>query len=174
MLVPVGSGVLAVPVFVVLDEEDDDPEPLCEGEVEVEVEFEFVGELEEVDEVGAAEEVVVVVVLVVTPTDGVVVVEGAHCSFWETITPCTGSPMAEIGVPGATLTWNTYVWPPTTVIVTVHSSAEALGSAAIAMATKSAPARASTANSLRRPIMAAPLRPSLWWPLQWNNGENLR
>jgi hypothetical protein len=108
VLVPAGSGVLAVPVLVVLvDEEEEGPEPLCEGEVEVEVDVECVGALEEVEELGAAEVVVVVVVLVVTPADGVLVVEGSHCSFSETITPCTGSPMAEMGVPGATLTWKT-------------------------------------------------------------------
>jgi hypothetical protein len=86
VLVPAGSGVLDVPVFVVLVDVDDeeDPDPLCEGEVEVEVEC--VGELEAVDELGGAA-VVVVVVLVVTATEGVVVVEGAHCSFSETITP---------------------------------------------------------------------------------------
>ena len=107
VLVPVGSGVLAVPVFVVLVDEEELPDPLCEGEVEVEVEPEWVGELDEVEEVGDAAVVVVVVVLVVTATDGVVAVDGAHCSFSETITPCTGSPIAEIGVPGATLTWKT-------------------------------------------------------------------
>ena len=82
---------------------DDEPPPECEGEVEVEVFVvpEFVG-VDELDVlvVGA----VVVVVVVVTPTVGVVVVDGAHCSLSEATGPVIGRPMAEIGVPGATLT----------------------------------------------------------------------
>jgi hypothetical protein len=174
VLVPVGSGVLEVPVVVVLDDEDE-PEDAFEGEVEVEVEVEpvEVGVVEDVEDVGVAD-VVVVVVLVVTPADGVVEVDGAHCSLSEATGPGIGRPIAEMGVPGATLTWKTRVWPLTRVTVTVHSSAYAVGIATVAMATKIAPAVASTVSSFRRPIMAAPLRPSRWCALHSNNGRNLR
>jgi hypothetical protein len=105
-LVPVGTGVVLDVVVVVLD---DEPEP-CEGEVEVEVEVvpgcvavdELVGVLEL--DVG-----VVVVVVVVTDTAGVVEVAGAHCSLSEATGPVIGRPIAEIGVPGATLTLKTRV-----------------------------------------------------------------
>ncbi len=134
---------------------------LCEGEAEVEVELdpgrdevdEVVGVLELVDE-GA------VVVVVVTDTAGVVEVAGAHCSLSEATGPVIGRPIAEIGVPGATFTLNTNTCPVVRVTVTVQASADALGIAARAMATKIAPAMASTASSFRRPIMAALLRPS--------------
>jgi hypothetical protein len=137
---------------------------LCEGEVEVEVEVE---ELDGVDElVGVLELLagaVVVDVVVVTATAGVLVVVGAHCSLSEATGPVIGRPIAEIGVPGGTLTWNTSTWPLTRVTVTVQSSADAVGMAARAMATKIAPAMASTASSFRRPIMAALLlQPSRW------------
>jgi hypothetical protein len=113
--------------------------------------------------------VVVVVVVVVTPTVGVVAVDGAHCSLSEATGPGIGRPMAEIGVPGATLTWKTRTWPVTSVTVTVQSSAEAVGTTARAQATTSAPTVASIASSLRL-IVAAPLRPLRWCALQWNNG----
>jgi hypothetical protein len=169
--------VLELPVVVVLE---DEPEPLCEGEVEVEVEGvdldlvgveELVGVVELV--VGA---VVVDVVVVVTDTAGVVaLVVGAHCSLSEATGPVIGRPIAEIGVPGGTLTWKTRTWPLTRVTVTVQSSAEAVGIEPRAMATKIAPTMLSTASSLRRPIMAAlVLRPSRWCAPQWNNGKNRR
>jgi hypothetical protein len=174
VLVPVGSGVVEVPVVVVLDDEDELGDPF-EGEVEVEVEVEpvDVGVVDDVEDVGGAE-VVVVVVLVVTPADGVVEVDGAHDSLSEATGPGIGRPIAEMGVPGATLTWKTKVWPLTRVTVTVHASADAVGIEAMAMATKIAPAMTSTVSSFRRPIMAAPLRPSRWCALQSNNGRYLR
>jgi hypothetical protein len=148
LLVPVGSGVLVVdPVVVVVD---DVFVGLCEGEAEVEVELEP-GELDELVDVVGLElvDVVVVVVLVVTLTDGVVEVDGAHCSLSETTTPLIGSPIAEIGVPGGTLTLKVNVWPPTTVTVTVQASAEAVGIDGRAMTTNNAPAIARTASNLR-------------------------
>jgi hypothetical protein len=162
-LVPLGTGVVLVALVVVVVVEGE-PEPLCEGEVEVEVEVE---ELDGVDElVGVLELLagaVVVDVVVVTATAGVLVVVGAHCSLSEATGPVIGRPIAEIGVPGGTLTWNTSTWPLTRVTVTVQSSADAVGMAARAMATKIAPAMASTASSFRRPIMAALLlQPSRW------------
>jgi hypothetical protein len=153
--------VLELLVVVDDDELGDDPEPLCEGEVEVEVvgeEDELVEELELV--VGVV--VVVVVVLVVTETAGAVVVEGAHCSLSEATGPVMGRPIAEIGVPGATLTWKTRTWPVTSVTVTVQSSASAVGTEPRTIAAKMAPTVASRVSSFRRPIMAAPLRPSRW------------
>jgi hypothetical protein len=111
VLVPAGSGVLDVVVVVVvvvlvLDEDDEGGAPFFGGEVEVEVEPVEAGAVEDVEDVGAAE-VVVVVVVVVAPTVGVVVVDGAHFLCLETITPLVGSLIAEMGVPGATLTWKT-------------------------------------------------------------------
>jgi hypothetical protein len=174
VLVPAGSGVLEVLVVVVLDDDEDEPEGFG-GEVEVEVEVEpaEVGVVEDVEDVGGAE-VVVVVVLVVTPADGVVEVDGAHDSLSEATGPGIGRPIAEMGVPGATLTWKTKVWPLTRVTVTVHASADAVGTEAMAMATNIAPASTSTVSSFRRPIMAAPLRPSSWCALHSNNGRNPR
>ena len=127
--------------------------------------FDVVDELVGVEElvVGVA---VVVVVLVVTATAGVVVLVGVHCSLSEATGPVIGSPIAEMGVPGATLTWKTSCWPPTSVTVTVQSSADAVGIAARAIATKIVAAMASTVTSFRRPIMAAPLRPSRRCALQ--------
>jgi hypothetical protein len=178
-LEPVGTGVVLEVLVVVLLEDLPEPLPLCVGEAEVEVEVEVEVELElddvdEVDEVDdcvvvaelVGEDVVVVVVLVLTDTAGVVALDGAHCSLSEATGPVMGRPIAEMGVPGATLTLKTRVWPPTRVTVTVHASADAVGIAARAMAMKIAPAMASTANSLRRPLTVAPLRPSRWCALQ--------
>ena len=124
-----------------------------------------VEELVGVDELVAGAVVVVVVVVVVTPAEGVVEVDGAHCSLSDATGPVMGRPMAEIGVPGATLTWKTRVWPLTRVTVTVHASAEAVGTTVSAQATNTAPAVASTASSLRL-IVAALLRPLRWYALQ--------
>ncbi len=108
----------------------------------------------------------VVVVVVVTDTAGAVEVDGAHCSLSEATGPGIGRPIAEMGVPGATLTWKTKTWPLTRVTVTVQSSAEAVEIAPIAMARKAAMAAASTASSWRPFIVAAPLGPSRWCALQ--------
>lgn len=162
-LEPVGTGVVLEELVVVLE---DELEPLCEGEVEVEVDVVDPEPVEVVELVGVellVGLVVVVVVLVVTETAGVVELVGVHCSLSEATGPVIGRPIAEMGVPGATLTWKTSCWPPTRVTVTVQSSADAVGIEARAMATKIAPAMASTASSLRRPITAAPLRPSSRW-----------
>jgi hypothetical protein len=114
VLVPAGSGVLDVLVVVVLvlDEDDEGPDPcfgtpFFGGEVEVEVEPVEAGVVEDVEDGGAAEVVVVVVLVVVAPTDSVAEVDGAHRFFSETITPRTGSRIAEMGVPGATFLWKT-------------------------------------------------------------------
>jgi hypothetical protein len=174
VLVPVGSGVLDVPVVVVLDDEELDP-GFFEGEVEVEVEVELdeVGVVDELEELGVVD-VVVVVVVVVTPADGVVVVDGVHCSFSDRTGPLRGRPIAEIGVPGATLTTKVSLAPPTYVTVTVHWSADAVARPTTAIATNNAPASARTVSSLRGPIMAVPLRPMRWCSLHLNNGRNLR
>ena len=104
--------VLDDPVVVLLLE--DDPDPLCEGEVELEVDVvcpdpEEVEELVVVELVAGAE--VVVLVVVVTETAGVVELVGVHCSLSEATGPVIGRPMAEMGVPGGTLTWKTRTWP---------------------------------------------------------------
>ena len=167
LLAPLGTGVVLDALVVLLE---DEPDGLCEGEVEVEVDV--VGpEPDEVDElVGVLELVagamVVVVVVVVVDTAGVVEVVGAHCSLSEATGPVMGRPIAEMGVPGATFTLKTKVWPLTRVTVTLQASADAVGMAASAMATKIAPAMASTASSFRRPIMTALLGPSRWCALQ--------
>lgn len=176
-LAPVGSGVVLDVLVVVLEDDEPDPLGLCEGEVEVEVVWPEPDPDEVEDVVGVLELVagaVVVVVLVVTATGGVVVVVGVHCSLSDATGPVIGRPMAEMGVPGATLTWKTRTWPLTRVTVTVQSSAEAVGIEPMASATKIAPAAASTASSFRRPIMAAPLRPSRWCALQLKNGKKRR
>jgi hypothetical protein len=91
-------------------------EELCDGfglgvvDVEVEVEVEVVG--------GGC--------VVVTVTAGVVVVVDGHDWATLVIGRLTGSGSDVGGVPGATF-WNVNCWPPATVIVTVHPSAEALG-----------------------------------------------
>lgn len=163
-LAPVGTGVVLDELVVVLDDEPE-PDGLCEGEVEVEVVpgCDVVEELVEVEElVLVVAGVVVVVVLVVTDTAGVVAVDGVHCSLSEATGPGMGRPIAEMGVPGGTLTWKVSTWPVTRVTVTVQSSAEAVGIDPMARAMKIDPAMASTASSLRRPITATPLRPSRW------------
>ena len=55
----------------------------------------------------------------------------------------------EIGVPGGTLTLKVRVWPPRIVTLIVQASAEALGSAEIAIVTRIAPVIASTSHNLR-------------------------
>ena len=162
-LVPVGVGVVADDFVVVVD---DEPPPWCEGEVEVEGEVVlWVGDVLELVGVLELAGGAVVVVVVVTDTAGVVEVAGAHCSLSEATGPVIGRPIAEIGVPGATLTWKTRTWPLTRVTVTVHASAEAVGTTVSAQATNTAPAVASTASSLRL-IVAALLRPLRWYALQ--------
>jgi hypothetical protein len=105
------------------------PDVLCDGfglpVVEVEVEVEVGVELGvdvDVEVVGAG-------VVVVTVAAGVVAVAGGHDSDTLVIGRFTGSGSELGGVPGATF-WKVKVWPPATVIVTVHPSADALGSAA--------------------------------------------
>jgi hypothetical protein len=76
------------------------------------VEVEVVPGWVDVVELVGVEELVggaVVVVVVVTDTAGAVEVAGAHCSLSEATGPVIGRPIAEIGVPGATLTWKTRV-----------------------------------------------------------------
>jgi hypothetical protein len=96
-----GVGVVDELVVVVVPEEllgellvVVDPEPEVEVEVEVVVELEELG----VD--------VVVVVVVVVGTGTLGVGDGVHDSLSDAITPLTGSPICEIGVPGGTFTLN--------------------------------------------------------------------
>jgi hypothetical protein len=84
-----------------------------EGEVEVEVEV----------------EVVCGWVLVVTVTAGVVAVTGGQDQTTFVIGSVTGSG-SDVGGVFAGMFWNVNCWPPATVIVTVHPSADASGMAA--------------------------------------------
>lgn len=130
-----GFGVGLLLVLVLVEEELGE---LVE-EVEVELEVELDDELEVVElEVDVGVEEV-----------GVVVVElesGAQDSFSDTTVPWTGSFRLEIGVLGSTLTLNVYVCPPSTVTVTVHASADAIGETAVNIATRVVP-RTAVKNS---------------------------
>jgi hypothetical protein len=113
-------------------------EELCDGfglgvvDVEVEVEVEVVG--------GGC--------VVVTVTAGVVVVVDGHDWATLVIGRLTGSGSDVGGVPGATF-WNVNCWPPATVIVTVHPSAEALGIEDRPSTATTAPMAVATNLSLR-------------------------
>jgi hypothetical protein len=73
--------------------------------------------------VGGGVDVVVVV--------GVVGVAGAHEALTLLIGPTPAGTIADGAVPAGTLTLKLWVWPVTSVTVTVHSSADAVGIAAI-------------------------------------------
>ena len=73
----------------------------------------------------------------------------AHDSVTPTIGPLTGSEIDDNGVPGGTLTVNVSLTPPSSVTVTVHVSADAVGSAAIASVTRVAPVAATAITSFR-------------------------
>jgi hypothetical protein len=78
--------------------------------------------------------VVVVEVLVVGGGVDVVVVvgvAGAHEALTLLIGPMPAGTIADGAVPAGTLTLKLWVWPVTSVTVTVHSSADAVGIAAI-------------------------------------------
>lgn len=143
----VGDGeagvLLVVDVELLLDED--------EPELEVEPDELGVELVVEEEELGGA--LVVDDVVVVDEDDEA----GAHVMLEETITPLIGRLSADTGVPGTLSTLNVYVWPPSTVTVTVHGSAEADGIAAMAVATSSAPRRTSILASLRRLITVARL-----------------
>jgi hypothetical protein len=135
-------GGLEVVVFVVLE-----PEPEVEVVDELELELdELELELEELE----LEELEVVELVVGVAVEVAVVGEGPgwQDSLSEATGPEMGRPMAEIGVPGATLTLKVSVWPSTSVTVTVQASADAVGRLAINDA-RIAPASASTSQSLR-------------------------
>jgi hypothetical protein len=93
-------------------------------------------------------EVVVGVVVVVTVTAGVVAVSGGHDWTTLVIGRFTGSGSDVGAVPGATF-WKMNCWPPATVIVTVHPSAEALGIEARPSTTTAAPTARAANLSLR-------------------------
>jgi len=85
----------------------------------------------------------------------------AHDSETPMIGNLTGSDIAETGVPGGTLTENVSFWPPTTVTVTVHCSAEAVGRAASAETTSTALAHDSATIGFRLLKAMAYLLPPL-------------
>lgn len=130
--VVVGVWVVVVGVVELVDEGDEPCDGFALGVVDVEVEV----------------EVVVGVVVVVTVAAGVVAVSGGHDWTTLVIGRFTGSGSDVGAVPGATF-WKTNCWPPATVIVTVHPSAEALGIEAKPSTTTAAPTARAANLSLR-------------------------
>lgn len=121
----VGNLVVEVVVFVL------DVVGVVEVEEELVVGFGLGFDGAGVVEVGVEVEVEVVCgcVLVVTVAAGVVAVTGGQDCATFVIGRFTGSGSDVGGVPGGTF-WKVNCWPPTTVIVTVQPSADALGMAA--------------------------------------------
>ena len=99
-------------------------------------------------EVEAEVEVVCGCVLVVTVAAGVVAVTGGHDCATFVIGRLTGSGSDVGGVPGGTF-WKVNCWPPTTVMVTVQPSADALGMAARANTATMQPRDAAATVSFR-------------------------
>jgi hypothetical protein len=120
-------------------------EVVVELEPEVEVELEVEEDEDELPVLVLPELLVLVDVVVVV----VELWDGTHDSLSDTTVPVIGRPIAEIGVPGGTLTLKVSVCPPTRVTRTVQASAEALGMAATAMAIVIAAASARTNHSFR-------------------------
>lgn len=129
----------------------------CEGEVEVELEVDDEELVELEEEVDELEELVVVLVELEALEE---LVAGAHDIVSVATTPLIGRFSEETGVVGGTSTLNVSVTPPTSVTVTVHGSADALGMAASPRTTKMATASDRTARSRRlivklvRPLLA--------------------
>jgi hypothetical protein len=100
------------------------------------------------------DEDVLVVVLVVVVDVVVVVVVVVAVGVQEAWTFFTGpvpeGTMLEAGVPGGALTSKVRVWPVSSVTVTLHWSAEALGSTAMAMVAMADPAEMARIFSFRR------------------------
>ncbi len=71
---------------------------------------------------------------------------GAQDSFSDTTVPWTGRFRLETGVLGEASTLKVYVCPPSTVTVTVHASADAIGETAVNIATRVVP-RTAVKNS---------------------------
>ncbi len=111
--------------------------------LEVEVEVEVLCEEDEELELDDAE------LLLLLVDDELDVLVGTQDSDSETTIPLIGSCKLEIGVFGGALTVNVNVWPPSTVTLTVQTSADALGSATTAIVTSVAPISASTTSSFR-------------------------
>ena len=95
--------------------------------------------------------VVVVVVVDVVVFDVVVVVVVVVHEAWTFLTgPVPGGTRLEAGVPGGALTSKVSVWPVSSVTVTLHWSAEALGSTTMAMVASADPAEMARSFSFRR------------------------
>ncbi len=161
-LVELGEPVLDVPVLELgvsvlvvllepdpvteLDSESDELEPELESDPVLVVEPELDDEPDELLDVGELEvgELLLVLDEELAPQD----------SVSDAIAPVIGSDSDEIGVPGATLTAKWKTLPSVRVTVIVHASAEAVGSAAIAVVSRTAAAMTSTAVTLFQPITA--------------------
>src|ERR1700736_5648782 len=89
--------------------------------------------------VGVVEVVVGVVVTVTVGAGGVVVVPGGQMALTLWTGGVPGGSIAEPGVPGAAFTVKVTTWPSSSVAVTVHWSAEALGIAATAIVARAHP-----------------------------------
>jgi hypothetical protein len=97
-------------------------------------------------EVLSVVDVVVVVVVVVV----VLVVVGVQDAWTFLTGPVPAGTRLEAGVPGGALTSKVSVWPVSSVTVTLHWSAEALGSTAMAMVARADPAAMARTFSFRR------------------------
>jgi hypothetical protein len=87
-----------------------------------------------------------VVVVPVLPVDPL----GVHEAWTFFTGPVPGGSSWEAGVPGGALTVKVSVWPVSRVTVTLHWSAEALGSTAMAMVAMADPAEMARTFSFRR------------------------
>jgi hypothetical protein len=199
----VGTGVVGVVLDdVVVDDDEVEVEVEVEVDVEVEVELEVEEELEV--ELGVDADVVVVVVVVVgaavdvdvdvdvevevevgVELDEVLVVPSDAGTQLDSVTDTTVPEMFSCRASCAAVVPDTTVTSlkvsgagsPASVTLTVHDSvsADAVGSAAMAMVTSMAPAKRSTANSLRLLITAALfLQPLLVRTPMRRNGNHSR
>jgi hypothetical protein len=107
--------------------------------------------------------VVVVVVVDVVVVDVVVVVVVVVHEAWTFLTgPVPGGTRLEAGVPGGALTSKVSLWPVSSVTVTLHWSAEALGSTTTAMVASADAAEMARSFSFRRIDTVVSFLPQGW------------
>lgn len=121
---------------------EDELDPDLDGELELE---DVVVEDEEEEELLRDGSGRGVVDIVVEEEDEV----GVQDSVSEVMTPWTGRLSEDTGVPAGALTSKVYVWPPATVTLTVHASADALGTTDRPSAMSAAASSPSNSGPLR-------------------------